>query len=570
MWMAFCTWLAFCSVEKGSANVCNRALFVAVESARVRRVGSLVVVLIPQFQSKFLLVNTTFEPTTSTAPQRSLLTRDPAGNRATPSRRVASVMALFGGVLTTFSVPPFGFWPLAFFGIALLAGSVIDSGIRRRMLTGFLFGLGLYVPSLWWMTAFSLPGGIFVGVLEASITGLAMVFVHRRYCWLSLPVGLIAADAMRSLWPFGGLPLSGIDLGQANGPLAPIVTFGGRLSLIGLTAACGVVLANMVRSVTQRQLRNTLVSTMCVLSIVAIVGLSRVMPNGTHQIGSTKVAAIQGGGPRGTRKTEQGTLRAYQRNVDATATLNDTVDLIVWPENVVDAPVFANSQQLRDLGVITAKHNAPLLAGITEDGPNDKTFRNASVIVNVDGTMGERFDKVRRVPYGEYFPFRSFIGRFATLPVREAVPGTKPGFLNSPAGPLAISISYEAFFDDRSRGGVRAGGQAIINPTNASSYPSTQVPAQQVAASQLRALETRRWVVQVAPTGHSAIIDPNGRVLRKAKLSAATVLVATIDMRTGFTPYVRFNDGPLLALSALVLAACWIADLRGRKTRRLS
>jgi apolipoprotein N-acyltransferase len=478
-------------------------------------------------------------------------------------------MALTGGLFTTLSVPPFGWWPLAFVGIALFAVSVIDAGTRRRMLTGFLFGLGLYVPSLWWMTAFSLPGGIFVGFLEAAITALAMVVVHRRYSWASLPVGLVAADALRSLWPFGGLPLSGIDLGQANGPLAPIVTFGGRLSLIALTAISGLAIATMVRAGMGRNLKAARNGIICALIVVGIGGLAHLAPTGTKQIGSTKVAAVQGGGPRGTRKTEQGTLRAYQRNVDATATLNDTVDLIVWPENVVDAPVFANSQQLRDLGVITAKHNAPLLAGITEDGPNDKTFRNASVIVNVDGTMGDRFDKVRRVPYGEYFPFRSLIGRFATLPVREAVAGTKPGFIDTPAGPFGILISYEAFFDDRSRGGVRAGGQALVNPTNASSYPSTQVPSQQIAASQLRALETRRWVVQVAPTGYSAIIDPNGKVLRKAELSAAKVLVHNIGMRTGFTPYVRFNDVPMLVLCAMVLAGCWIIDFRQRRSRRV-
>jgi apolipoprotein N-acyltransferase len=477
-------------------------------------------------------------------------------------------MSVCGGLLTTLSVPPFGWWPLAFVGIALLAGSMIDAGIRRRMLTGFLFGVGLYVPSLWWMTAFSLPGGILVGLLEASITALAMVVVHRRHAWVSLPVGLVVADAVRSLWPFGGLPLGGIDLGQANGPLAPIVTFGGRLSLIALTAACGVVIANTVRAGIQRNVRTALTSVICALSIISIAGLSRVAPTGTTQIGTTKVAAIQGGGPRGTRKTEQGTLRAYQRNVDATATLNDTVDLIVWPENVVDAPVFANSQQLRDLGAIAAKHNAPLIAGITEDGPNNKTFRNASVVVNVDGTMGDRFDKVRRVPYGEYFPFRSFIGRFATLPVREAVAGTKPGYLVAPTGAFGIMISYEAFFDDRSRGAVRAGGQALLNPTNASSYPSTQVPSQQVAASQLRALETRRWVVQVAPTGHSAIIDPNGRVLRKSALSAAKVLVHRIGMRNGYTPYVRFNDLPMLVLCAAVFIGCWVAQFRSRRSRR--
>jgi apolipoprotein N-acyltransferase len=239
-------------------------------------------------------------------------------------------MALCGGALTTLSVPPFGLWPLAFAGIALLAGSMIDASIRRRLLTGFLFGLGLYVPSLWWMTAFSLPGGIFVGVLEAAVTAFAMILVHRRYTWVSLPIGLVAADALRSLWPFGGLPLSGIDLGQANGPLAPIVAFGGRLSLIALTGACGAVIACLVRGGLARNARTMFTGFICALSIVGIVGLANIAPTGTKQIASIKVAAVQGGGPRGTRKTEQGTIRAYQRNVDATATLNSSCGQKMW------------------------------------------------------------------------------------------------------------------------------------------------------------------------------------------------------------------------------------------------
>ena len=487
-------------------------------------------------------------------------------------------MAAVGGVLTTLSVPPFGFWPLAIVGIALLAWAIVNAGPRRRLLLGFIFGAALYVPSLWWMTAFSLPGGIFVGVLEAVITAVGLLVVSRRHTSVTLPVGLVAADVLRSLWPFGGLPLGGIDLGQANGPFAPVVTFGGRLGLVAITAVCGVVLAALVQAVgeirfhlqpvgEQGRWRGARSAILALGSVVIISAVATIAPDGTKQIGTKMVAGVQGGGPRGTRKSEQGTLRAYQRNIDATATLNDRVDLIVWPENVVDAPVFAGSSQLRDLGKITADHNAPLIAGLTEDGPTKNSFRNQSVLINVDGTIGMRFEKVRRVPYGEYFPFRTFIGRFATLPEREAVAGSKPGFLKTPIGPFAVTISYEGFFDDRARGGVRAGGQALLIPTNASSYVTTQVPTQQVAAAQLRALETKRWVVQVAPTGRSAIVNPKGQVIRRSVLSAAEVLVAKIGMRTGFTPYVRFNDLPILLLGCLVLAACWIADLRKYRRR---
>jgi hypothetical protein len=46
------------------------------------------------------------------------------------------------------------------------------------------------------------------------------------------------------------------------------------------------------------------------------------------------------------------------------------------------------------------------------------------------------------------------------------------------------------------------------------------------------------------------------------------VLVRTIEQRTGWTPYVRWNDGPALALSSLVLAAGWAARRRPDEPRR--
>ena len=57
------------------------------------------------------------------------------------------------------------------------------------------------------------------------------------------------------------------------------------------------------------------------------------------------------------------------------------------------------------------------------------------------------------------------------------------------------------------------GAELVVNPTNGSSYWLSIVQTQQVASSRLRALETDRWVLQVAPTGFSAVVTPDGRVL---------------------------------------------------------
>lgn len=503
-----------------------------------------------------------------------------------PTRRRSLPIAAVGGVLVTLTVPPFGWWPLAVPGIALLSAAMRGASFRRRLALGFTFGAALYVPSLWWMTQFSLPGGIIVGLIEATMTMLGLALVRtdtRRTVLATLPAGIVAADVVRSLWPFGGLPLGGIDLGQAAGPLAALTPFGGRLLVIGAVAVLGAALGHLLPGVDRpgadrpvqavgsaRSGRAELVLA-SVVGVVVVVGatIARFAPDGTHPTGTvTRFAAVQGGGPLGERASVQGALRTYQAAVAATELVPDGVQVILWPENVVDVAELDGSPQLATLREIARSRRATLLAGITEDaGPG--RFTNFQIAIGPDGTVVDRFDKVRRVPYGEYFPFRGFIESLGiALPSTDAVAGTKPGVVRTPAGTFAVLISYEGFFDDRSRGGVRAGGEVVLLPTNTASYTSSMVPTQQLAAARLRARETGRWVVQASPTGVNAVLDDRGRLLGRTARTVADVLVADVVHRTGLTPYVRFNDAPVMAAAAVAVLLGWTAALRGGGIRR--
>ncbi len=484
-----------------------------------------------------------------------MLNTDALGRQ--PSRRQSLLLALFGGLLTTASVPPFGFWPLAIVGIALLGWACDCTSWRRRVAVGFVFGLTLYGISLWWMTKFSLPGGIIVALIETAFTMIGLALVRPNQIALTLPGGLMIADALRCLWPFGGLPLGGIDLGQSESPYARIVAFGGRLALIGLTALAAVGLLMLIRS--QGRHAAAVLATVGVLTVLSVV-----LPDGTRRIGDVKVAIVQGGGRRGLRASDQGTIRAYQAHLDANKLISQKVDLILWPEDIVHVVSLDDSKELSDLQAIARETNATLIPGVIESGgPN--FFLNRSIVIKPNGGIGDRYTKVRLVPYGEYFPFRKQIESWAlaALPRRDGKPGSKVGMINTPAGRFAILISYEGFFDDRARGGVRAGGEAILIPTNASSYVSSQVPTQQIAAAQLRAMETGRWVAQAAPTGRSGFIDNRGHIVERTTLERREALVQTIQRRSGLTPYARFNDVPALALAALSLA------LGFAKSRRL-
>ena len=129
-----------------------------------------------------------------------------------------------------------------------------------------------------------------------------------------------------------------------------------------------------------------------------------------------------------------------------------------------------------------------------------------------------------------------------------------------------MTISWEVFFDHRSRDAVRHGGEVILNPTNGASYWLTHVQTQQVASSRLRELENGRWVLQAAPTGFSAVVDPRGRVLQRTAVSEQAVLHHRIERRAGLTWATRAGKWPLLVLALLLWAGSWAGAQAGART----
>src|SRR5207249_5185257 len=125
--------------------------------------------------------------------------------------------------------------------------------------------------------------------------------------------------------------------------------------------------------------------------------------------------------------------------------------------------------------------------------------------------------------------------------------GHGPGRVDTPAGRLAVVVSYEIFFGDRARSGVRAGGRLLLVPTNASSFRTSQVPGQELAASRLRAVETGRWAVQAAPTGYTAAVDQRGRVRARSRLGVPATVQRTVGLRRGRTLATRLRQRPVAA-----------------------
>jgi len=240
------------------------------------------------------------------------------------------------------------------------------------------------------------------------------------------------------------------------------------------------------------------------------------------------------------------------------------VDLVVWPEDVVDVHgLFVNSEERQRLAELATELDATLVAGVVEDVSATEAA-NFAAVFSPDGSLINRYDKVRLVPFGEYVPLRSLIEPLAPdyLPAGDMRRGDTPAVVDTPVGRLGVSISWEIFFEDRARDAIGNGGKVLLNPTNGASYWLTIVQTQQIASSRLRALETGRWVVQSAPTGFSAFVDPDGNVYQRTAVSERKVIQAEVELRTGQTLATRAGPWPMIAFALAALAAAWMAHSR--------
>lgn len=475
------------------------------------------------------------------------------------SLRRLLVGSFVGGLLVCAALPPWGWWPLSFLGIGIHGGPLLRRQWRNRdaFFAGALFGIGWFTPSLAWMWFLTPPGYVATVVLFAGAHGgasalasvLAARLTHRRAFALAASHTLV--EAVRLSFPFGGIPLATLAIAHADSPVARLAPVGGVLL---------VTYAVLRASLGPGRLAAL---TLLVVSLPLAGAADRTRATGE----SVRLALVQGGGPQGTRGVDTDFREVFERHLAVSRLVEpgDAVDAVVWPENVINVPVFEGSTEHDEIAAEAARLRVPLVVGVTEDaGPG--RFTNAQLVVEPDGTVSGRYDKVRRVPFGEYVPFRAALASLGApvhLVPNDAVEGSTPAVLDIAGVRAAVAISWEVFFAERVDEGLDAGAGVILNPTNGSSYTWTILQSQQVASSKLRAREQGRHVAQVAPTGFTAFVDDDGHVRSRTSVGEARLVVGDLDVREGATLYGAIGDGPLV-----IALAGWLVVVAFRERKR--
>jgi len=485
--------------------------------------------------------------------------------------------ALSAGALLVLSFPPYGFWPLSVLAVTLLVLVAGNVSVRLSLMLGLAAGMVFFLGLMPWLRVIGIDAWIALSFLCASFFMLLTVGMTllRALRWWPLWIALwwVLVEALRERVPFGGFPWGRLAFANSDSTFTGWVALGGAPLLSFFVALCGSLISAALLARSGERVKTGSFVALAVLVALAAMLVPR-PTSGTP----VNAAVVQGNVPR-TGMDAFGQREAVLRgHVDATVQLAADVaegsvqqpDLVIWPENASDIDPVLNAAAFNLIDEAVRAVDAPTLVGVVTETDDGTALLNSGIVWSPDIGPGETYVKRHPVPFGEYIPFRSqlapLISRLDRIP-RDFARGDKPGVLS--LGPVVIGdvICFEVGFNDVVRDVVAGGAEVITVQTNNATYGGTGQVEQQLALSQLRAVEHGRSVLVAATSGISAIIEPDGQIVARTAEFTQDVLVAEVPARTDRTLATRVGAWPELLMSILaILALAQAIRVRRRNT----
>nr|WP_233558987.1 apolipoprotein N-acyltransferase [Micromonospora radicis] len=506
---------------------------------------------------------------------------------------VAVPIAVAAGLALLLAFPPYGWWPLAPVGVALLAAATHRRRLRAGAGLGFLTGVALFAPLLaWtnlhtgylpWLLLFLLQAG-YLALLGTATAWVSPLADRIPALWPPLTGVLwVGQEALRDRTPFGGFPWGRLAFAQDESPLlrlaalggAPLVTF--AVALTGGLLVAGVWWLAQARRGSGDRWWAPAAGAGAVVVLLLTGGLlvPLAAPAGGQHV---TVAIVQGNVPRLGLDFNAQRQAVLDNHVNATIELAGEVaagarprpDLVVWPENASDIDPLRNPAAGARISAAADAVGVPILVGAVLSGPEQGQVRNAGLLWRPGSgpDLEQLYIKRHPVPFAEYVPLRN-IARMVSKQVdrvrADFVAGTEPGVVRTPAVVLGDVICFEVAYDGLVRDTVIGGAQLLVVQTNNATFDVAEA-RQQLAMVRLRAVEHGRPALMASTVGVSGFVSPDGRVSDATGFNTRAVVVRQLPLTQGRTLATRVGVLPEVLLAALAVAALAGAAVLRRRT----
>jgi apolipoprotein N-acyltransferase len=512
------------------------------------------------------------------------------GPAAGPALQLLAAAA--SGALLAAAFPALDLGPLALVALVPLLLAVETVRPARAAALGYLAGLTFFGLHLLWIAQFLSWTGAVAWLAWGALSAVQAVAFAAFFAlvpatrplgaWrlLVLPASWAVLELVRAHHPLGGFPWGLLAVTQHDaGPLLPLARVVGGFGLAAAIVAVNLAVAWWLRALRPGarpgpRWRALAPLVGLPLLVVGLGGARLAVPAAPAPSGPSLDVVVVQAGLRGGHGLARGqtTEQVFDNHVRRTLALAGAAggppDLVVWGEGAADADPLANPDRLAAVVRAAAAVEAPILLGATTR--LDATHRaTEGLLFTPDGRLADRYQKRRLVPFGEFVPFGSVLGRLIPA-TRQGVPYDKlPGDRLEPllidGARVGTLICWESAYPGDARQLTRDGAEVLLIMTNNASFGTGAGPRQHLAAGQLRAVEEGRTIVQAAVTGISAVIEPTGATRQATGLYQETALSVRVPARAGMTAYARYGRGVEAGLVGVAVGGVVGALLRRRR-----
>jgi apolipoprotein N-acyltransferase len=446
--------------------------------------------------------------------------------------------AAAAAVLTALIFPKFNLTWLAWIALVPFFSLLITSQNRQEGLKqGFVFGFIFFLLHLYWLLTLAefvswwiVLGWIVLAIFQTLFILLFVCLVLlTKPVWRSwaIPFFWVMVEWLRAWGPFG---VSGGDLGYSQATCLPLIQIASFTSVYGVSFLIALVNAAFAQIMVERKKIGLLIVATGLLIATLVYGhfVLQQASQPTNQY--LKLALIQANIPQKEKLNPRSVPQIFAVHQELTKkSLADRPDIIIWPETALFTYLFQDQQIWGGLQELIRQASCPFIIG-TPHYQNGKAY-NSVVSISATGEVLSFYYKQHLVPFGEYLPFRQLL-----FPILKGVGYYDSEFASDqPPGPLRIknlsiaaAVCFESVFPQVIKERVNKETAFILLVTNDAWFGNSAASYFHLNAGVLRAIENRRYFVQVGNTGFSALIDPFGRIIKVSDLNKQQVLLVKV------------------------------------------
>jgi apolipoprotein N-acyltransferase len=484
---------------------------------------------------------------------------------------------------------------VAWFAPACLLLAVRGLPVRRAAALGFAASLMAHAAVLHWGYVVTVDYGhapVIVGLIAPFGMALYIAIFGGLFAAGAVALGPARAASpllLAALWTalehfrsfaLGGFPWATLGYSQHLNPAL--------LGLAAWTGVLGLSFSVVLGSASALQLATSAGAPAlrrgALLGVLAVIGLhafgAATLPPALSGEPQVRIAVLQGNIAQGVKWSTDWAERTLQIYEELSRQAADAgARWIVWPETAVPGAPEGDPELLERLTALAREIEAELFVGAVglrfREGEEQPSLYDSALWIDARGRPRDRYDKSHLVPFGEYLPLRSLLGRLVRAIAtgsagRDVSAGARPRALavDGPepqrAGPedleagergvlVGVPICYELIFPDLVRRFAADGAQVLLGITNDAWYGRTGAPYQFLAMTAMRSAENGTWTARAANTGVSAFIDARGRVQERTRIFERGWIAADVPLRPleRTTFYTRHGD--------VFAWACWAA-----------